>query len=447
MRILSYVFLIVATLCSCTSEQEERIVSNLSDEAKEHSSNALFYVNRGMMEEGGAEVRKAIEVNRALGDTVALISNYLLYARCSDSINNEVAYLLSLAAGNAEEEQRIRLELRKAYYVRKFYNITPSVLMEHNPISQSQRSSVETFIVEAYGALHSHQYDSARMYADRIIGIGSEYDKLCAYGFKAECSIDMIWRKEGVSPAVLDIETYRRALNRRVAESMREQIAALRADYENQRRIAAAQAALEKADIERTVLLLGLLVLLAVCAMVSYIIYNRYKQQREEVARRLQGLELQRLRSEQYYESLREESRRQIAELQEKLQSHDAHPGQPVSNLTRERMQLTEEPFYATLLRDHKAPAATWQQIETFFRRESPGFLSRLAHVTLMDDDERRVSLLIRMGFSQSAIADIVHKTPQAINYTRRKLAARAFNADVSTVKADQWNQIVESLL
>lgn len=447
MKRLLYLFLLVSVVTACQHRQEDASVPDMRDEAGEHASRALFFVNRGMLDEGTAEVRKAIEINKALNDTAALVSNYLLYARCSDSINNEVRYLLSLAAGNPEETQRIQVELRKAFYVRKFYHITPSVLMEHKPVSQSRRMSVETFIVEAYGAFHLHQYDSARMYADKIIATGTKYDQLCAYGFKEDCSINMLWRKDGNLPVFQDIYNYRRALYRRVTESMREQIETFRTNYGNERKIAAQQAALEKAGMQRTILLLIVGILLFVFVMVAYIIYNRNKQQREETARRLQSLELQRRYTEQCYESLQEESQRQIAVLQERLQTLDAEREHAVSNLTRERMQLTGEPFYAALLRDHKATAATWQQIEAFYERESPGFLSRLAHVALMDDNERSVSMLIRMGFSQSAIADIVHKTPQAINYTRRKLAAKALNADAATVKADLWNQIVESLL
>ncbi len=446
MKRLLQISLVFTVVASCHQTSEGNVVPDLHEDAKEHFFRAQFCVNQGMLDEGSAEVRKAIEINKALNDTAALVSNYLLYARCSDSINNEVRYLLSLAAGNQEETQRIQVELRKSFYVRKFYHITPSVLMEHKPVSLSQRLSVETLIVEAYGAFRLHQYDSARMYADKIIASGTKYDQLCAYGFKEECSIDKLWKKNGNLPVIQDIYSYRRALNQRVIESMSEQIASIRTNYENERKIAAQQASLEKAGMQRTILLLIVGTLLIVFAMVVYIIYNRNKQQREEVARRLQNLEFQRRHSEQCYESLQVESQHQIAVLQEKLQAHDTQYEQAVSNLTRERMQLTGEPFYVALLRDHKATAAIWQQIDSFYQRESPGFLSRLAHVALMDDNERNISLLIRMGFSQSAIADIVHKTPQAINYTRRKLAARALNADVATLKADLWNQIIESL-
>lgn len=84
-----------------------------------------------------------------------------------------------------------------------------------------------------------------------------------------------------------------------------------------------------------------------------------------------------------------------------------------------------------------------WQDLSEAIDDTSPGFLLKLRGLARLSEMELRISILVKLGFSASQTAAILHRSPSAISAARRRLFEKVTGKEGS---AGDWDKIVERL-
>lgn len=86
---------------------------------------------------------------------------------------------------------------------------------------------------------------------------------------------------------------------------------------------------------------------------------------------------------------------------------------------------------------------ADWQQLEALFSQSLPHFLPRLQEFCRLSLQERRVSMLLRLGKTPTDIAQLTAHSKQSVTNTRSRLFEKTFGR--KGTPAD-WDRLVSSL-
>ena len=136
--------------------------------------------------------------------------------------------------------------------------------------------------------------------------------------------------------------------------------------------------------------------------------------------------------------------RQQSAVLQAEIDKQRAESTIRFNSMQMERAAFARHPLCDDLHKAHGMTHALDTKIEDFFRQNNPDFLSRFENLAPKSVEERRVSMLLRLGSQQKHIAILMAGTStQNIHYHRCKLAQRFISPDA---KAEDWNKFVESM-
>jgi hypothetical protein len=125
------------------------------------------------------------------------------------------------------------------------------------------------------------------------------------------------------------------------------------------------------------------------------------------------------------------------------------HQNKPERIAEEEQMVLSQSPVVQhiqSLLADVHQPVMTnndWQQLEELFSQSLPQFLPRLQEFCQLSLQERRVSMLLRLGLTPTDIAQLTAHSKQSVTNTRSRLFEKAFGRKGSPA---DWDRLVASL-
>ena len=147
-----------------------------------------------------------------------------------------------------------------------------------------------------------------------------------------------------------------------------------------------------------------------------------------------------------YYRKKREVFRLKLQQMELFVAEHQNKP----ARLTAEEQScLSQSPVVRhiqSLLADINQPTMRdedWQQLEALFAHSLPQFLPRLQEFCRLSQQERRVSMLLRLGITPLGISQITAHTKQSVTNTRSRLFEKAFGR--KGTPAD-WDRLVSSL-
>ncbi len=84
-----------------------------------------------------------------------------------------------------------------------------------------------------------------------------------------------------------------------------------------------------------------------------------------------------------------------------------------------------------------------WQALSEAIEDTSPGFLLKLRGLARLSEMELYISILVKLNFTASQIASILHRSPSAISAARRRLFEKVTGKNGS---AGDWDKIIEQL-
>ena len=147
-----------------------------------------------------------------------------------------------------------------------------------------------------------------------------------------------------------------------------------------------------------------------------------------------------------YYRKKREVFRLRLQQMELLVAEHQ---NKPERINAEERDTLSQTPIMLHiqgLLADIHQPAMTtadWQQLEALFSQSLPHFLPRLQEFCRLSLQERRVSMLLRLGKTPTDIAQLTAHSKQSVTNTRSRLFEKTFGR--KGTPAD-WDRLVLSL-
>ena len=147
-----------------------------------------------------------------------------------------------------------------------------------------------------------------------------------------------------------------------------------------------------------------------------------------------------------YYRKKREVFRLRIKQMELLMAEHQSKP-EPIT--AEEQKNLNQTPIVRhihRLLTDMDQPTMTnkdWEQLEEMFMQSLPHFLPRLQEFGHLSQQERHVSMLLRLGITPIDIAQLTAHTKQSVSNTRSRLFEKAFGRKGAPT---DWDQLVASL-
>lgn len=147
-----------------------------------------------------------------------------------------------------------------------------------------------------------------------------------------------------------------------------------------------------------------------------------------------------------YYRKKREVFRLKLQQMELLVTEHQNKPRRLVAE---ERNTLNHTPIVQHihgLLADASQPIMSnedWKLLEMLFAHELPHFLPRLLEFCRLSQQERRVSMLLRLGITPMDIGQLTAHSKQSITNTRSRLFEKAFGR--KGTPAD-WDRLVISL-
>lgn len=166
--------------------------------------------------------------------------------------------------------------------------------------------------------------------------------------------------------------------------------------------------------------------LLALLAGILYL-RHRYRRRMADKERQIQNVRL-----------LLNKVREKQQEEQEKLRPPTERKATP---------DLSGTPLYRRFASSAADGASVseqdWRALTETLNDTSPDFLLKLRGLARLSEMELRISMLVRLHFSTSQIAAILHRSPSAISAARRRLFEKATGKEGS---AGDWDKIVEHL-
>ncbi len=145
-----------------------------------------------------------------------------------------------------------------------------------------------------------------------------------------------------------------------------------------------------------------------------------------------------------YFSRRRMYYRLRLERLEQLLDRHEreSQPGQ-TDHAAAESPVLT---YLQQLVADPQKPclpSEEWVQIEDAVNRLCPEFLQKIGEFCHLTPQERRVCLLLRLGFAPADIAQLTSRSKQAVTNTRSRLYAKSFGQKGTPA---QWDEFVMSL-
>ena len=130
------------------------------------------------------------------------------------------------------------------------------------------------------------------------------------------------------------------------------------------------------------------------------------------------------------------------ADLQADLNASHSKVIEPMAD--SQTIAIRESAIYQLLLTTEKAMSLDEQaKVETLLNQVYPDFMSRLLKLGVSKEQELKVCLLLKMGYTPTHIASLVSRSVSAIANTRARLYKKVLGKEGS---AEDWDKIIQSL-
>ena len=209
----------------------------------------------------------------------------------------------------------------------------------------------------------------------------------------------------------------------------------------------------EKADRNKFMLMVALVVLTLVLAIGSYIYQKRRKAieilylQYENTKDNLEKAKKEQKRMEEENSSLLEEKNNEILLYEQQILDYE-------SRLKIERKKVTNEELMATSIYNYfkfvlahpkeKLQKKEWKELRSMINEKIPGFYSEIhARKARLQQQDYDICILIRLYFTPSEIAVLTNNTPSSITMKRIRLLKRIYDIEGT---AEDFDKKIQSI-
>ncbi len=379
------------------------------------SQKGTLFFNQHLLDRSLASYRRAYDIDSRACDTLGLIYDLrdmgnVYRAQDNDSclVCFRQARELAIAFGHLPMQRDVESQMAGYYLYHDQLQEARQLLLPALAYTDSANASGLHFMMaDLYH--RSGIRDSATLYYRKVLAHGSLYARRGAHRQLADYALDA----GNTEAANAHMHWYGvlsdSILGENDAEALRRMTALY--DYSLRER--------ENVRLEKLVMLVSAAALVLILILTFFIFY--YRKKREVFRLRLQQMELL------------------VAE----------HQNKPERISAEERDTLSQTPIMLRiqgLLSDIHQPTMTntdWEQLEALFSQSLPHFLPRLQEFCRLSLQERRVSMLLRLGKTPTDIAQLTAHSKQSVTNTRSRLFEKTFGR--KGTPAD-WDRLIASL-
>lgn len=379
------------------------------------SQKGTLFFNQHLLDRSLASYQRAYTIDKRAGDTLGLIYDlrdmgnvYRAQDKDSCLVCFSLARELAIASGHTPMQHDVESQMAGYYLYHDQLQEARRLLLPALAYTDSTNASgLHYMMADLYH--RSGIRDSAILYYNKVLAHGSLYARRGAHRQLAEYALSKGDHEEAnthtrwyglLSDSILDEND---------AEALRRMTALY--DYSQRER--------ENVRLEKMVFLILATALVLILILTFFIFY--YRKKREVFRLRLQQMELL------------------VAE----------HQNKPERKTLEEQHTLNQTPIVQhihKLLDDTNQPTLInedWLQLEALFAHSLPQFLPRLQEFCHLSLQERRVSMLLRLGITPINIGQLTAHSKQSVSNTRSRLFEKAFGR--KGTPAD-WDRLVLSL-
>ena len=379
------------------------------------SQKGTLFFNQHLLDRSLTSYQRAYTIDLRAGDTLGLIYDLrdmgnVYRAQDNDSclVCFRQARELAIAFGHLPMQRDVESQMAGYYLYHDRLQEARELLLPALAYTDSANASGLHFMMaDLYH--RSGMRDSATLYYRKVLAHGSLYARRGAHRQLADYALDMGQTEEANAHMHWFGVLTDSMLGENDAEALRRMTALY--DYSLRER--------ENVRLEKLVMFISAAALVLILVLTFIIFY--YRKKREVFRLRLKQMELL------------------VAE----------HQNKPERLTAEERSALNRTSIVRHiqgLLADIHQPTMTnddWQQLEELFAQSLPQFLPRLQEFCQLSLQERRVSMLLRLGNTPTDIAQLTAHSKQSVANTRSRLFEKAFGR--KGTPAD-WDQLVASL-
>lgn len=396
-------------------EKAGKLATTDSLQALVESQKGTLFFNQHLLDRSLASYQRAYSIDRRADDTLGLIYDLRDMANVYRAQDNDSCLVcfsqareLAIAFGHIPIQRDVESQMAGYYLYHNQLQEARRLLLPALAYTDSANASgLHYMMADLYH--RSGMQDSATLYYNKVLAHGSLYARRGAHRQLAEYALSK-GDYEGsnahtrwyglLSDSILDEND---------AEALRRMTALY--DYSLRQR--------KNVQLEKLVFLISVTALMLILILTFLVFY--YRKKREVFRLKLQQMELL------------------VTE----------HQNKPRRLVAEERNTLNHTPIVQHihgLLADANQPIMSnedWKQLETLFAHELPHFLPRLLEFCRLSQQERRVSMLLRLGITPMDIGQLTAHSKQSITNTRSRLFEKAFGR--KGTPAD-WDRLVISL-
>ena len=379
------------------------------------SQKGTLFFNQHLLDRSLASYQRAYTFDKQAGDTLGLIYDLrdmgnVYRAQDDDSciVCFRQARDLAIAFGHQPMQRDVESQMAGYYLYHDQLQEARRLLLPALAYTDSANASGLHFMMaDLYH--RSGKQDSAILYYNKVLAHGSLYARRGAHRQLADYALSMGQTEE----ANAHIQQYGMLSDSILGENDADALRRMTALYDYSLRER------ENVRLEKLVMFVSATALTLILILTFFIFY--YRKKREVFRLRLQQMELL------------------VAE----------HQNKPERITAKEQDTLSQTPIMQhiqRLLADIHQPTMTtedWQQLEALFAQSLPHFLPRLQEFCQLSLQERRVSMLLRLGITPMDIGQLTAHSKQSVTNTRSRLFEKAFGRKGSPA---DWDQLVSSL-
>lgn len=379
------------------------------------SQKGTLFFNQHLLDRSLTSYQRAYTFDQRASDTLGLIYDLRDMGNVYRSQDNDSclacfrqARELAIAFGHLPMQRDVESQMAGYYLYHDGLQEARALLLPALAYTDSANASGLHFMMaDLYH--RSGIRDSATLYYRKILAHGSLYARRGAHRHLADYALDMGNTEEANAHMQQFGVLTDSMLGENDAEALRRMTALY--DYSLRER--------ENVRLEKLVMFISAAALVLILVLTFIIFY--YRKKREVFRLRLKQMELL------------------VAE----------HQNKPERLTAEERSALNRTAIVRHiqgLLADIHQPTMTnddWQQLEELFVQSLPQFLPRLQEFCQLSLQERRVSMLLRLGNTPTDIAQLTAHSKQSVANTRSRLFEKAFGRKGSPA---DWDQLVASL-
>ena len=396
-------------------EKAGKLASTDSLRALVESQKGTLFFNQHLLDRSLASYQRAYTIDKRAGDTLGLIYDLrdmgnIYRAQDNDSclVCFRQARELAIASANIPMQRDVESQMAGYYLYHDQLQEARRLLLPALAYTDSANASgLHYMMADLYH--RSGMQDSATIYYNEVLAHGSLYARRGAHRQLAEYALS----KGDYEGANAHTRWYGLLSDSILGENDAEALRRMTALYDYSLRER------ENVRLERLVMLISATALVFILILSFFIFY--YRKKREVFRLRLQQMQLL------------------VAE----------HQNKPERKTVEEQNTLNRIPIVQhihKLLDDTSQPTMKnedWLQLEALFAHSLPQFMPRLQEFCHLSLQERRVSMLLRLGITPMDIGRLTAHSKQSVTNTRSRLFEKAFGK--KGTPAD-WDRLIASL-